>query len=156
MLKKVKWVLVALAVLFIALQFVRPARTNPLVDESKTVQANTQMTPQVNAILERSCRDCHSNKTVWPWYTNVSPVSWFVANHVEEGRRDMNFSEWAKYDRRRRDAYLDLICDMVSKGMMPLSSYTRIHQQAKISTDDARAICEWTEAERQRLRQTSL
>lgn len=152
MLKKLKWVLIALAVLFIALQFVRPARTNPLVDESKTVQANTQMTPQVNAIIERSCRDCHSNKTEWPWYSNVSPVSWFVAGHVEEGRRDMNFSEWAQYDQHRREAYLDLICEMVSKGMMPLSSYTRIHHQSKLSTDDARTICEWTEAERQRLK----
>lgn len=153
--KILKWAVILLAVAFALLQFVRPARTNPLVDESKTLQANTRMTPQVSAILERSCRDCHSNKTVWPWYSNVSPVSWFVAGHVEDGRRDMNFSEWAKYDLHRREAYLGLICEMVSKGMMPLNSYTRIHRQAKLSAEDARAICEWTKAERQSLAQNS-
>jgi hypothetical protein len=94
MLKRIaKWLFIILVVLFLAIQFVRPARTNPAVDESQTIFARTQMTPPVATILNRSCVDCHSNKTVWPWYTNVVPVSWFIVNHVDEGRRLLNLSE---------------------------------------------------------------
>src|SRR6266481_7932101 len=91
-----KWLVICLAVLFVAIQFVRPARTNPAVDESQTIFARTQMTPQAAAILDRSCRDCHSNKTVWPWYTQIAPVSWWLSGHVNDGRRNLNLSEWGK------------------------------------------------------------
>ncbi len=123
MLKRIsKWLVITLVVLFLAIQFVRPARTNPAVDESQTIFARTQMTPPVAAILDRSCRDCHSNKTVWPWYTNVAPVSWFIVNHVNEARPLLNFSEWGKLDRDRQSKKLQQICDEVSDGGMP---YTR-------------------------------
>src|ERR1700693_5625393 len=98
-LRVLKWIVIGLIVVFLGIQFVRPARTNPAVDESQTIFARTQMTPQVAAIFNRSCVDCHSNKTVWPWYTNVAPVSWFIVNHVNEGRGNMNLSEWARLDR---------------------------------------------------------
>src|SRR5258707_7120798 len=103
MLKRIaKWLVVGLSVLFLAIQFVRPARTNPAVDESETIFARTQMTPQVSAVLDRSCRDCHSNKTVWPWYTNVAPISWWLSDHVNEGRASLNLSEWGKLAQDRQ------------------------------------------------------
>src|ERR1051325_10620112 len=88
-----KFAALLLILIVVGIQFVRPARTNPAVDESQTIFARTQMTPEVAAILDRSCRDCHSNKTVWPWYTNVAPVSWWLSNHVNEGRHNLNYSE---------------------------------------------------------------
>src|SRR5687767_12229671 len=96
--RTVKIGLTALAVLVLAIQFVRPARTNPATDPAATLHAQTAVPPDVAAILERSCRDCHSNGTRWPWYSNVAPVSWWVIDHVNHGRSHFNFSEWAKYN----------------------------------------------------------
>lgn len=150
-LKILKWLMLVVAVLFVGIQFKRPARTNPPIDESQTINAHTQMTPQVAQIIDRSCSDCHTNKTAWPWYTNVSPVSWFVVDHVDEGRGDMNLSEWGKYDQRRRGRRLQQMCDLVKDGAMPLSSYTPLHPGSKPSAGDIKVLCEWTEAERARL-----
>lgn len=153
-LRVVKWTLIVVAVGFVAIQFVRPARTNPAIDPARTIEANSQMTPEVASILDRSCRDCHSNKTVWPWYTNVAPVSWWLADHVNEGRHDLNFSDWASLAPDRRDRKLRQICDEVEDGMMPLSSYLPMHPAAKLSDQDKKTICDWTNAERQRLAAT--
>lgn len=149
-LRVLKWIVIGLIVVFLGMQFVRPARTNPPVDESQTIFARTQMTPQGAAIFERSCRDCHSNKTVWPWYTNVAPISWWLSNHVNEGRQALNLSEWGKLDHDRQDRKLRQICDEVSDGVMPLSSYLPMHPQARLSAEDKKALCDWTEAERAR------
>jgi hypothetical protein len=153
-LRVVKWIVSVLIVVFLGIQFVRPARTNPPVDESQTILARTQMTPQVAAILERSCRDCHSNQTVWPWYTNVAPISWWLSNHVNEGRQNLNLSEWGRLDHDRQDRKLRQICDEVQDGVMPLSSYLPMHPQAKLSAEDKKILCDWTEAERERMSQS--
>jgi hypothetical protein len=149
--KVIKALFLVIVLLFVVAQFKRPARTNPTVDESQTIFARTQMTPEVAAIVSRSCADCHSNKTVWPWYTNVAPVSWFIVNHVNEGRGNMNLSEWARLDPDRQDKKLRQICDEVSDGGMPLSTYTPLHPGSKLSPADVKALCDWTEAERARL-----
>jgi len=151
LLRVLKWIAIVLIVVFLGIQFVRPARTNPAVDESQTIFARTQMTPQVSAVLDRSCRDCHSNKTVWPWYTNVAPISWWLSNHVNEGRANLNLSEWGKLAQDRQDRKLRQICDEVSDGVMPLSSYVPMHPQAKLSAEDKKTLCDWTDAERARL-----
>lgn len=152
-LKLLKWMMLIVVCLFVAVQFKRPARTNPPVNESQTIYARTQMTPQVHQILDRSCRDCHSNQTAWPWYTNISPVSWFVVDHVDHGRKDMNFSEWGTYDQRRQGRRLQQMCDFAKDGSMPLSSYTPLHPGSKPSAEDVAALCAWTESERARLPQ---
>src|SRR5437868_13257121 len=100
--KLLKWTVIVGVILFAALQFTNPARTNPPVDPAQTIEAHTQMTPQVAAILDRSCNDCHSNKTRWPWYSHVAPVSWLVVDDVNEARRAMNFSEWGRLDPDRQ------------------------------------------------------
>jgi len=149
--KLLKWTVIVLVVLFLGIQLMRPARSNPPVDESQTIEARTQMTPQVKAIFERSCNDCHSNKTVWPWYTNVAPISWWIVGHINEARQLMNLSEWGKLDRDRQDRKLRQICDEVTDGGMPLPSYLPMHPKAKLSDQDKKTLCDWTAAERQRL-----
>jgi hypothetical protein len=146
-----KWVAIVLIVIFIGIQFVRPGLTNPPVDESQTIFARMQVPPEVAATLDRSCRDCHSNKTVWPWYTQVAPVSWWLKNHVDEGRRDLNLSEWAKLPPDRQDRKLRQICDEVQDGQMPLASYLPMHPTAKLSEQDKKTLCDWTDKERERL-----
>ena len=150
-LRILKWVAIVLIVVFIAIQFVRPANTNPPVDESQTIFACTQAPPEVASILDRSCRDCHSNKTVWPWYTQVAPVSWWLANHVDHGRKDLNLSEWAKLPPDRQDRKLRQICDEVQDGNMPLASYLPMHPIAKLSEQDKKTLCDWTDKERERV-----
>ena len=137
--------------MFIAAQFYRPAKTNPVIDTSSTVEAHLQIDPETAAILQRSCMDCHSNKTRWPWYSNVAPVSWFVIDHVDHGRSHLNFSEWGKYERREQQELLNDICKEVKQGSMPLSSYTPLHPRSKLTGDDVKTICDWANGQRGRV-----
>lgn len=150
-LRILKWLAIALIVLFVAIQFVRPARTNPAVDQSQSIEAHTQMPTEVAAILDRSCRDCHSNKTDWPWYSNMAPVSWWLIDHVNHARTHLNYSEWGKLKRDDQDKSLREICDEVFDGKMPLPSYLPMHPAAKLSEQDKKTLCDWTNQERQRL-----
>lgn len=149
--KVLKWLVVAVVVVFIGLQFVRPAKTNPAVDQTQTIHARLQVSPQVASILDRSCQDCHSNATRWPWYSNVAPASWFLIDHVNNGRSHMNLSEWGKLDKRQANKKLQEMCEEVSDKVMPIDSYTWIHRGAKLSAEDIKTLCDWTEAERGRL-----
>ena len=149
--KILKWIFIVLACAFVIAQFWRPARTNPAIDPTQASEAHLQMTPQVAAIIDRSCSDCHSNKTRWPWYTNVTPVSWFVVDHVNDGRRHLNFSEWGKLNQSQKEKKLQEICEEVADGNMPLPTYTPLHPGSKLSPDDVKALCEWANAERERI-----
>ena len=149
-LKVLKWSAVVAALLFVGAQGFRPDRTNPPVDERRTLRANTRMTPEVEAILRRSCNDCHSSETVWPWYSNVAPASWFLKKHVDEGRSELSFSEWATYPKRKRERKLHEMCEQVESGRMPLKSYLPLHPEAKLSDEDRRVLCEWTKQEEER------
>src|SRR5882724_4486990 len=133
-----RWLVIVLAAAFVVIQFIRPARTNPPVNPAQSIEANLRVSPQVAAILDRSCNDCHSNKTVWPWYTNVAPVSWFLTNHVNEGRRNMNLSAWGSYDKDKQSRRLRDMCEQVQDGKMPLSIYTPLHPGSKLSADDVK------------------
>ena len=135
----------------LVIQLVRPARTNPPTYPERTLARTSHVTPEAKAVLERACRDCHSNDTEWPWYTNVAPVSWFVIDHVNSGRRHFNYADWAKYDEDQKPRILKDICDLTRKRDMPMSSYLWMHADARVSDRDTAALCSWTDAERQRL-----
>ena len=154
LLRVLKWVVIALAVIFVGIQFIRPARTNPAIDPAQTIEAHVQVSPEVSSILARSCNDCHSNKTVWPWYTNVAPVSWWLSDHVKEGRKELNMSEWGRLPRDRQERKLRQMCDEVTDGVMPLSSYLPMHPGARLSEQDKKTLCDWTDAERDRIATT--
>jgi heme-binding protein len=139
-------IVVGMFVLAAAIQLVRPARTNPATDPLRTLQAMVPVSPQASAVLERGCRDCHSNDTKWPWYSNVAPVSWFVIDHVNHGRSHFNYSDWAKYDAKRRREILEDSCAMARKKEMPLPSYLWAHGDARLSAADVAALCEWTDS----------
>src|SRR5436305_5848371 len=149
-----KWLKIALIVIVVFLvvgQFFRPSHVNPPIDPAKTLAATAQVPPNVQSILERSCNDCHSNNTVYPWYNNVAPVSWLLARDINDGRHAMNFSEWGTYSQKKRLHRLKDICDEVKQGDMPLWFYLPLHPKAKLSGDDILAICTWTAAETSRL-----
>jgi hypothetical protein len=134
--------------LIVGIQLIRPARTNPPVNQSHTLEAVVFVPPQIESILQRGCYDCHSDRTRWPWYSNVAPVSWFVIDHVDSGRRHVNFSEWLRRDTKNPAEYtrerFQAICRQVQTGDMPLTSYLLLHRTAKLSQDDIETICQWT------------
>ncbi|HEX8852239.1 MAG TPA: heme-binding domain-containing protein [Pyrinomonadaceae bacterium] len=149
--KLLKFSAVLLCALFAAAQFVRPSRVNPPSDEGRALAAHVRVDERVEAILKRSCMDCHSNRTSWPWYSNVAPASWFVADHVRHGRQHLNFSDWARYDRTEAAHLLSDICRTAKRGTMPLASYTLMHRGARLHAADVAALCEWSQRERERL-----
>jgi hypothetical protein len=152
--KTLKWSGIILILVLLGIQMVRPAKTNPVSDPKLDLKAHTQVPAEVSAILDRSCRDCHSNQTRWPWYSHVAPVSWIVAEDVEHGRSHVNFSEWAKYDAKQADKALDEMCEELEKKGMPLVSYTWAHAGTRLSDAEVKTVCDWTKAERQRLAST--
>ena len=149
--KAIKIIVILLALAFIAIQFVRPDRANPPEDQAQTIEASMNVPEDVRIILGRSCADCHSNRTVYPWYSNVSPFSWFLADHIRDGRRELNISEWNTYEKRKKIRKLDEICQQVEDGEMPLPSYLWIHWDAKMKPGEAQTLCNWANAERDRL-----
>ena len=149
--KFLKFTALAVGVLFISVQFVRPNKSDSPVDQSRTLESHPGVSPEVAGILERACKDCHSNRTDWPWYAQVAPVSWYVVDHVNHGRKEMNLSEWSTYDREQADWLLGAMCMTAERGRMPLPSYTRIHRDAKLSPADVKILCAWSRAEQARL-----
>jgi hypothetical protein len=139
-----KRILLIVVLLLIVAQFIRPARTNAAIDPAKELQA-----PQpVAAILQRSCNDCHSNRTVWPWYAQVAPVSWLLARDVRVGRQEMNLSEWTAMTPRRQANKLKNICEQVEQHDMPLWFYLPLHPKAKLTDADRKILCDWSKGER--------
>lgn len=110
--------------------------------------------PEIAAVLKRSCMDCHSNRTVWPWYSYVAPMSWLVERDVRRGRDHMNLSEWHEYSLNQRQKLLADIASAVKNHEMPLPQYTLIHRDAKLSDAEADLVYGWARVERRRLRTT--
>ena len=127
------------ALVFLGMQFV-PAST-PKASATTGPHMAQMIDPQVGAILDRSCQDCHSSRTTWPWYSRVAPVSWIVSKHVREGREVLDFSDWANQPDLADEPML--ICDAVSDGSMPLHDYMLIHRNTKLSKRDVELICGW-------------
>ena len=144
---RVRRLLLALAALVVLAQIFQPARTNPPIIESRTLKAHVEIPQPVQAILERACSDCHSNRTVWPWYSHVAPLSWFVVDDVNQGRRHLNFTDWeAQRNPQEASEHLGLICKELKTGAMPLFSYRLVHPKSRLSEQEIHQVCLWSEA----------
>ena len=149
--KVLKAVSVLLFLLFAGAQLVRPERVNPPVVAGQSLEERARVPPEVARVLKRSCMDCHSNRTDWPWYSNVAPISWFVIDHVNHGRRHLNFSRWGEYDQWEAIDLLSGICHTTKGGSMPLGSYTLIHRSARLAPRDWQTLCACAGEEQERL-----
>jgi hypothetical protein len=136
-----KKTLLILLLILIAIQFIRPEKTNPPVNEKTTLKAPEN----VMEILKRSCYDCHSNETVWPWYSNIAPLSWSIISHVNDGRKALNFSNWTKIDPKIKEKRIKRAIKTTANGMMPLSTYLWLHEDAKLSKEDKEVLKGWFE-----------
>ena len=149
--KILKIVAVVFVVAFIAIQFIRPDRTTLPIVQAETLEATTQVPENVAEILKRSCSDCHSNQTAYPWYSNIAPVSWLLADHIEEGRRELNYSVWNTYTAKKKRHKMDETCEQIQSGAMPHNQYLWIHTDAKLSEDDKKILCAWAETEKAKI-----
>ena len=139
--RRLKQAVLFLVVVFAAAQFIRPTRANPPTDPTHTIQAQTATTRALAAVLDRACRDCHSNQTVWPGYTQVAPLSWVMAYGVTSGRKAINFSEWTTYPPETQRRLLIASCQDARAGKMPDSVWTTLHPEAKLTAQDIDTIC---------------
>ena len=125
---------------FAAAQLVRPERANPAIDVSRTIQAHVGNANGLAAVLDRACGDCHSNATVWPWYTQIAPASCLLASGVTSGREAVKFSEWATYSAEQQLLLLAVSCDDARSGKMP-GPYTLLRPETRLSARDIETIC---------------
>jgi hypothetical protein len=139
-------------VVLLLIQLLPSGRSNPPVVPAHTIEQTLTVPADVKVILDRSCRNCHSNETVWPWYAHVAPVSWLMVGDVNAAREDMNLSEWGEANAdAQRDTLLE-VCRQVKKGAMPLSSYRLLHREAALSAADVTTLCNWSEQARKDLK----
>ena len=138
--RRLKQAAVVFIVVFAAAQLVRPDRANPSTDARRTLQGHAGTTSGLAAVLDRACGECHSNATVWPWYTRIAPVSWLMARGVREARDAVNFSEWADYSPAQQRDLLAASCQDASDGRMP-GAYTLLDPKARLSAEDVATIC---------------
>lgn len=118
---------------FILIQFIRIDKTNAAVNPQDDFLTICSANSEVSKVIKSSCYDCHSNESTYPWYTNIAPVSWWVKNHINEGRDELNFSIWASYSEKRKNHKLEECIEMIEEGEMPMSSYTIMHGEAKLT-----------------------
>jgi len=141
MLKKI---FVGLLILFVAIQFIQPGK-NLSDDRTYDITTKYEVPQNINAMLEVACNDCHSNKTRYPWYSNIQPVDWWMTDHVNDGKRHLNFSEFTKRKIAVQNHKFEEIVETVKEKEMPLSSYTwmGVHNDADLTDEQRTAIADW-------------
>jgi hypothetical protein len=138
-----KIILGSLLVILITIQFIRPAKNQGEASGPEDITNSVNVPADVKNILVTSCYDCHSNYTNHMWYENIQPIGWWIANHINEGKRELNFSVFNTYKDKRKAHKFEEIGEMVSEDEMPMSSYTWIHRKAKLNDEQKRLLINW-------------
>lgn len=128
-----KKIVITLIILFVVIQFFRIDKTIKPINTAKDFVFVTSANPEVTNILKTACYDCHSDQPVYPWYTNIAPISWWIKHHINEGSEHLNFSVWGDYKDKRKHHKLEECIEMVEEGEMPMASYTWMHKEAKLT-----------------------
>jgi hypothetical protein len=141
----IKKIGLGLLICLVIIQFIRPAKNTNTIDVSKQITAVAAVPENVNVILKKACNDCHSNNTNYPWYSNIQPVYFWLNDHIKEGKREINFDEFATYRLRRQYHKMEELIEQVKEGEMPLSSYTLIHKDAKLTDAEKGTLTGWAQ-----------
>ena len=141
--KPIKKILLALLVVFIAIQFIQPAH-NKSVQVLSTDFAKIYTVPDsVKSLLHNACHDCHSNNTSYPWYSNIQPMAWMMAKHIKNGKEKLNFSDFGINTTRKQMSKLKEISNQIKDDEMPLSSYELMHKNARLSQNEKILLMNW-------------
>ena len=145
--RKIKIVFLILLVVFVLIQFIRPAKNQSTSQELTTDITGIYAVPNdVQTILKNACYDCHSNNTHYPWYVNIQPVGWFMAGHIKNGKKELNFNEYGTYSSKRQRNKLKRMKEQIEENKMPLSSYTLIHREARLTANQKEQITRWIDS----------
>jgi hypothetical protein len=130
----------------VIIQFFRPERNKEEIgDLQNDMLTYLEVPPAVAEKLKNACYDCHSNRTKYPWYSQVAPFSWVLARHVRGGKEEMNLTEFGNLEKRKMIGVLSELCEVVDEGSMPLPGYLLMHKEAEFSQEEIEALCEWSE-----------
>ncbi|SDM33472.1 Haem-binding domain-containing protein [Daejeonella rubra] len=147
-----KKILIALLGVLIIIQFIKPAKNQSSAPSPNDIFANFQASDSTKQLIRTSCYDCHSNNTVYPWYAEIQPVAWWLADHVNKAKSELNFSEFASYTPKKADHKLEEVIEVIQEGEMPLKSYTLIHGNAKLSEAQKTEIITWAKELRNQIK----
>ena len=140
-----KWMLMIVVITLVAIQFIQPAHNKSPQVLATDVTKIYGVPDSVQQILQNACYDCHSNNTQYPWYANIQPVGWMLSNHVVNGKKNLNFSELGKYSTRKQANKFRAIGESITEGTMPISSYTLMHKNARLTDKQKKLISSWTQ-----------
>jgi hypothetical protein len=135
-----KRMLVIFIAILVIMQFIRIDTTTKTTDNSMDFIALSGADANIAGMIRTACYDCHSHKTTYPWYSQVAPVSWWIGNHVNEGREHLNFSTWNQYDAEKQKHKLEECVEMIKEGEMPMKSFTWLHPEARLSDEQKQAL----------------
>ena len=148
-------ILVILLIFISGAQFFQPEKNDGERDILTDMFQNSSINDTLKTLFTNSCYDCHSNGTIYPWYSKVSPISWFLSGLIKVGKESLNFSKWGSYPANEKISLLVDIEEVLSDGEMPLKSYLLIHKNAILSEEEIQCIVNWTEQEGMRIMEES-
>ena len=147
-----KIILLVFAVLLVGAQFIRPTKNiSTVAPGPDDLTVLRPPSAEVQAVLERACFDCHSNNTRYPWYAEIQPLGWWLADHVKEGKAHLNFSTFGTYPAKRQSRKLEELIEEVEGAKMPLASYTWTHSDARLTPAEIKALTDWAASVRENL-----
>ena len=141
--KILKYLFIIILTVFIIIQFFRIDKNNPEFDKTGDLIVSENPPTEIAQILRSSCYDCHSNETIWPWYSNIAPVSWMLQQHVTEGRGHLNFSLWSRIEGYDKLFIIEEIIEEIELAEMPLPGYLLVHANAKLTEEQRQLLIEW-------------
>ena len=146
----VKKIFVGVVGILVVIQFIKPHFNNPKIDERIALQADEK----VISLLKNACYDCHSDETKYPWYHNVAPISWAMAGHIDQGRKALNFSQWANMDGNIRTIRVKRAKQLNDNGLMPKESYLWMHENAHLKQEDKKILDQFFDQQLQQLKKS--
>jgi hypothetical protein len=153
MLKKI---LLGIVILVVLAQFIRPSLNKGDADGPTGITQLMQVPDTIHTLLKAACYDCHSNNTSYPWYSRITPVNWWMKNHVDDGKKELNFSIYTTYNAKQKEHKMKEIIETVKEHEMPIGSYLWMHKEARLSDEQRAALTQWASLARQQLLSGSL
>lgn len=140
---RIKKILIVLLLVLVIIQFIKPEKNLSAASSPNDIFAHYQTPDSTKQLIKTACYDCHSNNTVYPWYSEVQPVAWWLNNHIKEAKSELNFSEFATFTPKKADHKMEELMDEVKEEEMPLKSYSIIHKNARLTDAQRLTIINW-------------
>lgn len=139
----IKKITILIAIVLVAIQFIKPVKNTSTKAQLNDIAVSMNVPDDVNIILRKACYDCHSNTTNYPWYAHIQPIAWWLNDHIEEGKDELNFSDFGSYKLKRKIKKFSEIANEVTEGEMPLNSYKWMHKDAKLTKEESNLLINW-------------